>query len=128
MYLTGQTLQALKSLPRLATEYVFVNPLSGKPWQETRKMFRRACENAKLEGIWFHDLRRSFVTNARRRGVPESVVMKLSGHKTRSAFDLPRHDAQRFGVIFHTRALSHARICPSACSRFTGQPARRLAR
>jgi hypothetical protein len=50
-------------------------------------MFRRACNNAKLEGIWFHDLRRSFVTNARRRGVPESVVMKLSGHKTRSVFD-----------------------------------------
>ena len=88
VYLTGRTLQALNALPRrLATDYVFVNPLTGKPWQETRKMFRRACQNAKLEGIWFHDLRRSFVTNARRRGVPESVVMKLSGHKTRSVFD-----------------------------------------
>jgi integrase len=88
VYLTSRTLQALKALPRrLATEHVFVNPLTGKPWQETRKMFRRACTNAKLEGFWFHDLRRSFVTNARRRGVPESVVMKLSGHKTRSVFD-----------------------------------------
>jgi predicted RNase H-like HicB family nuclease len=43
-------------------------------------MFRRACKAAKLTGIWFHDLRRSFVTNARRRGVPESVV-KMSGHR-----------------------------------------------
>ena len=32
-----------------------------------------------LTGIWFHDLRRSFVTNARRRGVPESVVMVGAG-------------------------------------------------
>jgi hypothetical protein len=31
-------------------------------------------------------LRRSFVTNARKRVVPESVVMKMSGHRTRSVF------------------------------------------
>jgi hypothetical protein len=31
-------------------------------------MFRRACKAAKLTGFWFHNLRRSFVTNAHRRG------------------------------------------------------------
>ena len=51
------------------------------------RMFRRACTAAKLRGVWLHDLRRSFVTNARRRGVPESVVMKMSGHRTRAVFD-----------------------------------------
>jgi hypothetical protein len=30
--------------------------------------------------------RLSFVTSARRRGVPESVVMKMSGHRTRAVF------------------------------------------
>jgi integrase len=49
--------------------------------------FDRACKKAGLQGLWFHDLRRSSVTNARRRGVPESVVMKMSGHKTRAVFD-----------------------------------------
>ena len=52
-----------------------------------RKAFAKACTAAGLAGIWFHDQRRSFVTNARRRGVPESVVMRMSGHRTRSVFD-----------------------------------------
>jgi len=66
---------------------VFVNPTAGMPWQDIRCGFRRACVTASLTGIWFHDLRRSFVTKARRAGVPESVVMRFSGHRTRAVFD-----------------------------------------
>jgi len=50
----------------------------GKPW---------GLKRLKLKDNWFHDLRRSFVTRARRMGVPESVVMRMSGHKTRAVFD-----------------------------------------
>jgi integrase len=32
-------------------------------------------------------MRRSFVTRARRAGVPESVVMRMSGHRTREVFE-----------------------------------------
>jgi integrase len=90
VYLTGRVVAALRELPRPlrdAAGPVFVNPGSGEAWQDIRKMFRRACAGAELTGIWFHDLRRSFVTNARRRGIPESVVMRMSGHKTRAVFD-----------------------------------------
>ncbi len=88
VYLTSRAKEILNEQPRLLHQpYVFVNPDTGRPWSELNKMLRRACERAGLKGIWFHDLRRSFVTNARRRGVPESVVMKLSGHRTRSVFD-----------------------------------------
>lgn len=86
--LTQRVIEMLKKLPRrLGCDFVFPNPETKKPWNECRKVFQRACRKAGLEGAWFHDLRRSFVTNSRRRGVPESVVMKMSGHKTRAVFD-----------------------------------------
>jgi integrase len=87
VYLTGRTLAALKALPtHLRSEYLFVNPKTGKRWSEIRRMFGRACKKVGLSGVWFHDTRRSFCTNARRRGIPESVVMRMSGHKTRTVF------------------------------------------
>ena len=54
---------------------------------DIRKPFRRAVVATGLEGLWFHDLRRSFITRARRVGVPESVVMRMSGHRTRAVFE-----------------------------------------
>lgn len=83
--LSPRVLEALRKITRrLDSEYVLVNPKTGKPWADIKKMFRRALLSAGLNpGIWFHDFRRSFVTNARRAGVPESVVMRMSGHRTR---------------------------------------------
>ena len=68
VFLTARVVETLKAIPRrLGTEYVFVNPETGTRWEDARKLFVRACRSLGLQGVWFHDLRRSFVTNARRR-------------------------------------------------------------
>jgi integrase len=86
--LTERLVEALEQLPsHIRSPFVFVNPATGSAWNDIRKMWRRACNKAGVKGGWFHDLRRSLVTNARRRGIPESVVMRMSGHRTRSVFE-----------------------------------------
>src|SRR5205823_8843366 len=49
--------------------------------------WRAACTAVGLAGLRFHDLRRSGARNLRRAGVPESVIMRMGGWKTRSMFE-----------------------------------------
>ncbi len=58
----------------------------GKPIGSFRKAWEAACTKAKLPGRLFHDLRRTALRNM----LPfmhERVAMRITGHKTRSAFD-----------------------------------------
>jgi integrase len=88
VYLTARAMKALETQPRhLRSPFVFVNPETEDRLKDIRHAFAEVCKDAGLEGLWFHDTRRSFATNARRRGVPESVVMRMTGHKTRAVFD-----------------------------------------
>lgn len=87
VYLTDRVLKMLSEQPRLLhRDFVFVNPATGKPWQDIQGAAERAREAAGLDGVWVHDLRRSFVTLSRRSGLPESVVARFSGHRTPAVF------------------------------------------
>jgi len=61
-------------------------PHRGEPIAEFRKAWRRVRKAAGLPGLLVHDLRRSAVRRMEQAGVPRSVAMKITGHKTESVY------------------------------------------
>lgn len=57
----------------------------GEEFLSFRKSWRRACAMAGVDRIP-HDFRRTAVRNLERAGVPRSVAMKLTGHRTESVY------------------------------------------
>ena len=57
----------------------------GEPIREFRKSWATACKKAGVHRL-FHDLRRSACRNMVNAGVPQSLAMKISGHRTDAMF------------------------------------------
>ena len=58
----------------------------GQPVHDFRKAWSQACDKVGLVGMLRHGFRRSAVRNMEGAGVPRSVAMKISGHKTESIY------------------------------------------
>jgi integrase len=71
--------------------WVFVRA-DGAPIGEFRRAWRTAKRRAGVPGRLFHDFRRTAVRNLIRAGIPETVAMKLTGHRTRAIF-------QRYAIV-----------------------------
>lgn len=78
-------LQAANKVRNLSHRVVFTHS-DGRPVKSIRKAFENACRRAGITDFVVHDLRHCFVTNMRKAGVHDSVIMTLTGHKTPSMF------------------------------------------
>lgn len=85
--------EILEKIPRpLHETHVFT--FKGGALEDIRTGLKIACKEAGISygrfernGFVFHDLRHSFNTHMRKSGVPESVIMAITGHSTREMFD-----------------------------------------
>ena len=87
-------LQAMPNRIKASGKDNHVVQYKGSPVRDIRDGLRKACKEAKIiygrfepDGFIFHDLRHTFNTNMRKAGVPESVIMAITGHATREMFD-----------------------------------------
>lgn len=60
--------------------------IPGSPICDFRASWRAACVAAGVPGLLFHDLRRVAVREFEQAGIPRSVAMKLTGHRSESVY------------------------------------------
>jgi integrase len=65
--------------------------IHSRPVNSWRTVWRSLTRAAGLPGLRFHDLRHQAVTELRESGVPDAVVMALSGHKSTAMLDRYSH-------------------------------------
>ncbi len=64
------------------TDYIFLNPETGKPLGSIKDAFNRAVRKAGIKDFTFHSLRHTAASQLVRNGVDLYVVQKILGHST----------------------------------------------
>jgi integrase len=61
-------------------DYVWINPVTEEPYTDIKRSFSGACEDAKIEGLVWHDLRATFGTRLGEAGYNAYDIANLMGH------------------------------------------------
>jgi integrase len=81
--------------------------------RDFRKAWATACKSAGVPGRYRHDFRRTAVRNMEQAGVPRSVAMKLTGHKTENIY-------RRYAIVSDADLADAARRLSGHTSGHTG--------
>jgi len=118
--LLGAQLERIRAVERKAGRVIpFLFPYLSGPTRlgERRRDFRKAwataCTGAGVPGRYRHDFRRTAVRNMEQAGVPRSVAMKLTGHKTESVY-------RRYAIVSDADLADAARRLSGHTSGHTG--------
>jgi integrase len=68
--------------PASESEYVFVNPETGRNLVEIKKGFAGACRDASIKNFHFHDARHTAATRMADAGVDAFTIAEILGHTT----------------------------------------------
>lgn len=79
LLITPQMEKELKKLPRLG-EYVFMNPVTKKPYVDFISTFLRTVKNAKIPHITFHELRHTTASRLNELGVDLITIQEYLDH------------------------------------------------
>lgn len=70
----------LQSLNPKESGYVFINPVTKKPYTDIKKGFSQACKRAGIKDFKFHDLRRTVGTWLLENGVDIRTIQNILAH------------------------------------------------
>jgi integrase len=76
-------------------ELVFAHPRTGMPLDRSKlsKRFKKACEDAKVRPVRFHDLRHTFATHLAASGTPIRTIQEFLGHADSKTTQIYAHYA-----------------------------------
>ena len=81
--ITPYLMSTLKKMKPI-NEWVF--NYKGRHLMDVKTAFVKGCDQAGIRDFRFHDLRHCFVTRMRRSGIPDRVIMAITGHLTMECF------------------------------------------
>ena len=95
-----QILEQRHYLKDKGCKWVFPSPLNNSlPIAEPKRAWELFCKDCKIKGLNIHDLRRSFISLLKNKGVPIKIISELVGHssisQTERVYSVINKDVQK---------------------------------